>query len=327
MHCYCTLFDKNYLSRGLALYSSLQRYHAAARVVILCLDEPTRKALAALALPAVTLISLAELETYDPRLLAVRSDRLPTEYYFTCKSVLMRYILQHHRADRLTYLDSDLLCFSNPLTLFEAFPAATVMLTPHRFPDYLRDHEQYGLFNAGWVSTTSDAEGLRFVEWWRDRCLEYCELKVIGEKFADQKYLNQVTGIFPHAVALPHHGVNIGPWNLAATSVEDSKSGLLVDGDPLIFFHFHGVRHIVGRLYDTGLHEYHVDLTPRLRQALYEPYMSTLRSAEETLQMLPRGTWQKPQPAPRLVGSGLMGRLRYVKKIGGVLLSRTTISG
>lgn len=326
-HHYCTLFDQNYLSRGLALYFSLRRHHPEAAITVLCLDELTRKALAALALPGVTLISLAELEGYDPHLHAVRSARLPAEYYFTCKSVLMRYILRHHPADRLTYLDSDLLCFSDPLTLFDAFPAATVMLTPHRFPDYLKDREQYGLFNAGWVSTTSDAEGLRFVEWWRDLCLEYCELKVFGEKFADQKYLNQVTGAFPHAVAVPHHGVNIGPWNLAVTRVESSGSRVLVDGDPLIFFHFHGVRHIVGNLYDTGLHEYRVDLKSPLRLAIYEPYMNALRGAEETLQMLPGGTWRKPETAPRRVGSGLMGRLRYVKKIGGVLLSRTTISG
>lgn len=327
MHCYCTLFDKNYLSRGLALYASLRRHHASAQVVILCLDQSTHKALSALALTAVTLVYLGDLETYDPQLAAVRGARLPAEYYFTCKSALMRYILQHHGVTRLTYLDSDLLCFSNPLALFDAYPNATVMLTPHRFPEYLRDREKYGLFNAGWVSTSADAEGRRFVDWWRDLCLEYCELKVSGENFADQRYLDRVTAAFPRAVALSHHGVNVGPWNLAAARIEGSGSGVRVDGDPLVFFHFHGVRRIAGKLYDSGLHEYRVDMRPRLREAIYGPYLAALRRAEDTLRTLPAEAWQEAKPVERRVGGGLMGRLRYVKKIGGVLLSRTAISG
>ena len=44
MHCYCTLFDKNYLSRGLALYFSLQRQEPGVKVVLLCLDSATRDA-------------------------------------------------------------------------------------------------------------------------------------------------------------------------------------------------------------------------------------------------------------------------------------------
>ena len=37
---YCTYFDHNYLSRGLALYHSLQRHAPGARLWVLCLSEP-----------------------------------------------------------------------------------------------------------------------------------------------------------------------------------------------------------------------------------------------------------------------------------------------
>jgi hypothetical protein len=326
MHCYCTLFDKNYLSRGLTLYSSLQRQEPGVKVVMLCLDSATRDALAALSLADADLILLEELESYDPALRKVRGARLPVEYYFTCKPALMRYIALHSKnVSRITYLDSDLFCFSDPTMLAAEFPRATVILTPHRFPAHLHDREQYGLFNAGWVSASTDEEGIQFVEWWRERCLEWCELKVVGEKFADQKYLNQVADAFPHALALPHNGVNTGPWRLANIRIESCGDKVFVDGQPLIFYHFHGLRQIFGNWYDSGLHEYRVPLSSEIRKLIYEPYMIELRAAEERLQRLPEGITRNL--ASRRVRRGLVDSLRYARKILGVFMSRTAITG
>ena len=43
---YCTYFDHNYLSRGLALYHSLQRHAPGARLWVLCLSEACHRILA-----------------------------------------------------------------------------------------------------------------------------------------------------------------------------------------------------------------------------------------------------------------------------------------
>ena len=48
---YCTYFDHNYLSRGLALYHSLQRHAPGARLWVLCLSEACYRTLTALNLP------------------------------------------------------------------------------------------------------------------------------------------------------------------------------------------------------------------------------------------------------------------------------------
>src|SRR5437588_187943 len=72
---FCTLFDGNYLPRGLALYESLKRYAPDARLRVFCMDEVAERILEGLALPDLTVISLAELERHDPELASAKSDR------------------------------------------------------------------------------------------------------------------------------------------------------------------------------------------------------------------------------------------------------------
>ena len=74
MRHYCTLFDRNYAARGLALHRSLLRHCGEFTLHILCLDTPTFNALAALCLPRVELIDLGTLESADPALRDARID-------------------------------------------------------------------------------------------------------------------------------------------------------------------------------------------------------------------------------------------------------------
>ncbi|HEX4984472.1 MAG TPA: hypothetical protein VFV71_00240 [Burkholderiales bacterium] len=326
VHCYCTLFDKNYLTRGLALHASLQRHRPGSMLVVLCLDEATRDMLARMSLDAARLVSLDELEGYDPSLKAVRGARLPAEYYFTCKPVLMRYMLDTHaHLGRVTYLDSDLYLFSDPATLFDRYADASVLLTPHRFPESVADRIQYGLFNAGWVSAASGGEGRRFVEWWRERCLEWCVLNVEGDRFADQKYLDRVPDMFRGSVALPDKGVNLGPWSLESMDVAREGDAVSVTGEKLVFFHFHGLRRIAGHVYDSGLHEYRVRLTPEIRNFIYAPYLAALEAAGRRVEGLDPSLWRS------LSGFRMpkkpIDRLRYLKKIFQVVAGGTAMVG
>jgi len=196
MTLYCTLFDRNYISRGLALHASLLRHYPDFKLAILCLDEFTQEVLAGLALPHVELVSLSALEALDADLLRAKSEGRRVEYYFTCKPVLMLYLMGKYN-DRVTYLDSDLFYFSDPSLLEQEYAPGSVALTPHRFPARLAERNQFGQFNAGWVSANSSVEGRRFVDWWRERCIEWCRLEVQETRFGDQKYLDQVPTFFP----------------------------------------------------------------------------------------------------------------------------------
>lgn len=281
MHLYCTLFDRNYVTRGLALYGSLLRHRKEFRLVVLCLDETTHGILTTLALPNMELVSLSSLEESDPELVRARPQRTAVEYYFTCKPVLMKFIAEKHKNARwITYLDSDLFYFSDPRLLEREYEGGTVALTPHRFPPRLAERNQFGRFNAGWVSASCGEDGRRFIDWWRARCIEWCRLEVQEDRFGDQKYLDQVPILFSHVTILDHVGANLAPWNLDGLDIHRSEGGVAVDGKPLVFFHFHGVRKVLGKLYDSGLQGYEVPLSVQMRRNIYRPYLAKLADGE-----------------------------------------------
>lgn len=326
MRYYCTLFDRNYLSRGLALHGSLVRHGGDFRLFILCLDSPTFNALSALALPHVELIPVKTLEDWDRELQAVRSNRSAPEYYFTCKPVLLRYVFANFgEVDRVTYLDSDLYFFSDPGAAEKECVASAIALTSHRFPPRLAHFKRFGEFNAGWVGVSAVAEGRRFLEWWRARCIEWCRMAVEETRFGDQKYLDQVPGLFRNVVSISHPGVNAAPWNIDGLRVDASATGIDIAGCPLIAFHFHGMKRVLLRLYDSGLYPYGAKLTDAVRNGIYRPYMQELSRHEARMSGLSESMRESLRPALTLQGgSGWGNRTRVLARI---IASRTALVG
>ena len=92
-HEFITLFDANYLPRGIALHRSLEATGAEFRLRVVCMDEETERTLRRLALPNLIVIPLAELEQHDPELAAVKSDRTAVEYCWTATPAVCLYAL------------------------------------------------------------------------------------------------------------------------------------------------------------------------------------------------------------------------------------------
>jgi hypothetical protein len=295
MHRYCTLFDRNYLSRGLALHRSLMRHAGGFTLHVLCLDETVRSVLAALDLPRVEPVSLEDLVARDPELRAARAGRAPLAFYFACKPVLLGYLFERFpEAARLTYLDSDLYFFSAPSALEAACAGHPIALSPHRLTEWNAHFAKYGRFNAGWVSLGLEPEARRFLGWWRKQCLAWSDLAAEGARFGDQGYLDAVPGLFPGTLVVDHPGANAGPWNLDPRGVELSPDGVRIEGHPLVYFHFHNLRRLLFGLYESGLHSFGVELTPSIRRGIYRPYVRELASCER--QIAPLRAPEPPLP-------------------------------
>jgi hypothetical protein len=281
---YCTLFDKNYMSRGLALGESLRKHSPGARWYVLCLDDEAFYYLSDLALPGVTLVKRSTLEQYDPELAATQPTRSKIEYYFTITPAWIRFVMAHFpEADLVTYIDADFLMFASPEPLFAELGDKSIAVVEHRYPPQLKKLEPWGHFNVGWLSFRRDEQGQACIEWWRERCIEWCYDRIEGDRFADQKYLEQWPKRYSRLVVLQHPGVSVAPWNIEPSRFALRDGQPIIDGEPVICFHYHGLKHVLGPVYESGLRAFGVHLDERMKHTLFEPYLERLLHYEKQL--------------------------------------------
>lgn len=319
---YCTYFDSGYLSRGLALLESLRGHGDNSPVWILALDDAAKLYLDELDEPNVHTLTLSDLETVEPALLAVRETRSRMEYYFTCTPQLTKFVLEKYSDPRTTviYLDSDLFFFDDPQKVVDAMEDASIGIIEHRYPQHLsRKLAQYGRFNVGWVGFRADDRGRGCLNWWAERCLEWCYDRPDDGRYADQGYLDHFPE-FPGVKVLAPLGLNLAPWNTHGRALTlDGNERVVIDGvHQLVFFHFHGVRQ-VGRWWVTSQLVYGARLSKFLRQNVYEPYLERVESALHDIR-LKVGT-----PRMSLRGNGLRGFVSRIRKL--LIDSLTIISG
>jgi hypothetical protein len=287
---FCTYFDSHYLPRALALHGSLQEHCSSFTLWGLCMDRLSYDFLSQMDLPALHCIRLEEVEHEDPSLLDAKRNRSTVEYYFTCTPSLPLFLLNRYEdIDRITYLDADLFCFSNPSSFFSEIKNHSISIVPHRFHSRLSHLEKRGLFNVGFLSFRRDENALSCLKGWRQQCIEWCYDREEEGRYADQKYLDSWPTRFKGVVALENKGVNLGPWNLSDYEVSYDGNTVSVEGQILLFFHFHGLREITPWLYDPNVTVFRGKLTKAAKKGVYAPYIKALRrTTKEIASSLPK---------------------------------------
>ncbi len=315
-HAYCTYFDSGYLSRALALIESLREHGDDATVWVMALDDEVPLRLAELALPGVEVITVAELEADVAELAPLKESRTRMEYYFTCTPLLIRHVMgRSPSGTAVAYLDADLFYYDSPASVFEAMGRASVGIIEHRYPARLqRRLAKYGRFNVGWVGFADDARGRECLDWWGARTLEWCSDTPEDGKYADQGYLDRFPELFADVAILSPIGMDAAPWNSARWPWTDDGRGVRVGGDPLVFFHFHGLRH-VGSWWVTAQLVYGAPIGRVLRDGVYRPYVRALERWEARLGL-------EARPASR--GTGLRGVLFRAQKAALTAISIAT---
>lgn len=275
---FCTYFDRNYLTRAVALHQSLARHCPPFTLWALCLDEEAHATVSALGIDSLRPVRLAELEQADPALLEAKQDRSTVEYYFTLSPALPLYLLDRvPDIESITYLDSDLLFYSSPQPIFDELGAGSVAIVPHRYPPNLQELSVYGTYNVAWVTIRNDSAGRAVLERWHLQCLAWCRDHVEDGKFADQRYLDEWP-VLPGVRVIEHPGADLAPWNFMQYRIDVKATLPTVDGLPLVFYHFQAFRAVGPGLWDPSLDAYG-KMDKRLRSWLYGGYLRQLRSA------------------------------------------------
>jgi hypothetical protein len=235
---FCTYLDHNYLSRALLTIRSLRRFEPQTPIYILALSELCESILRDLNLPNVEIIPLAALEKQYPELASIKPTRSTVEYYFTLSPFLPHFLFAQTAADRITYIDGDLYFFASPRPILDQLGDASVAITPHRFSFEFRNHHVFGRFNVAWVTYRRCAEGLDCLNVYKADCTAWCYDRVEDGRFGDQKYLDSWPGRYPSLKIIEHKGFNLANWNIHNYMIRVKNGAVMIDDDPLIFFHF-----------------------------------------------------------------------------------------
>jgi len=268
MYNFCTLFDRNYLYKGLTLYFSLLKNCDNFHIWILCADELTFCLVKKMDLTNVSLIKIEDFE--NKKLLKVKKERTVTEYSWTLASSLCWYMLNKiNDGEMITYLDADMYFFNSPDIIFEEIGDSSIAIVEHRLKGVRKKLEKYvGKYNVAWVSFRKDDDGLKASRWWKDKVLEWCGAYFSNGKIGDQHYLNDWTTRFKKVCVIKHEGADVAPWNINNCKIR-VNNGIFISDVPLIFYHFHNFLLINNNKYISST-SYHIPF--EAKKYIYKPY-------------------------------------------------------
>ncbi len=275
MRNYCTLFDSNYIMRGLAMYNSLKKYSKDFHLYIFAFDDNCYNKLRELKLENVTVISLNEFE--DEELLEVKPTRTAGEYCWTSTPSTILYCIERYELESCTYLDADLYFFSNPDVLIDEMEKAgkSVLITNHRYTSEYDQSVTSGIYCVQFMTFKNDEKGLKVLKWWRNACLDWCYARQENGKFGDQKYLDTWPNQFEGIHDLENLGGGVAPWNIQQYIFDNNLVGEEVTTGnrfDLIFYHFHGFKVYSNNYYDCNMYE----LSDENIEYIYKPYINEL---------------------------------------------------
>jgi hypothetical protein len=280
MRAYCTLFDRNYLYQGVALYDSLKRLTGDFKLYALCMDSIAFDMMKRMESKSLVPISVDELIT--PEVSAVRDRTTHGQFCWVCQPLVCEFVLDRHGHDMVTYLESDSLFFSDPEVLFQELGENAVSLVPHSFSPGFDNTAEAGRYCVQFNAFRDDKKGRAVLNYWKSSCFQYTREKPLV--YPGQTSLNDWPERFDGVRALKHPGAGVAPWNIQHRKIGLINSVPHVDGVPVVFYHFHQY----GR-YEDGAHELgYYPLSTQVIDSLYGTYVKTLRAAEQKVRSLDR---------------------------------------
>ena len=271
---FCVIAGKEYCMKIMAFYESLVKNSNNFNLWVCCTDAIMYKFLNEKNLKNMHLIRVEEIE--DDQLRAVKQERMINEYCWTLKSFVIEYILKNNDVEQVLYCDGDIYFFSNPDSIFNEWGFASIFLTPQRDLDWVE--QKYGKYQAGIVGFRKDETGLAAVQWWKDRCIEWCSVVESNGRFGDQKYLDQLPIMYENVQISSNLGVNAAPWNIIYNnnfkiSLQGDK--VFINNDPLVAYHFSCLTIYSSDKYDLwNMHQ--LNIQKEIMNYIYVPYLDHL---------------------------------------------------
>lgn len=243
----------NYIPKARMLFRSLREHHPEC-VLHLALADEGHSEIDLSQEPFDSVLPLSGLDIPDCRGWAFCHEIV--ELATAIKPFALLKLLSLPDCEKVLYLDPDTVVFSRLDDILEALDQNNLVLTPHQtIPESsmsaVIDNEicslKHGVFNIGFLGVAASDEGKRFAEWWSERCYHFCRADICNGLFTDQKWVDLVPAFFDDVAIMRTGRHNLATWNITTRDVTgDRDDAILVDGEPLGFYHFTG--------FDSGDH-------------------------------------------------------------------------
>lgn len=276
---FCTLFNTYYLAKGLALYYSLEKSCKSFHLYVFAFDDTTYHFLSEKQLRNCTIINQKDFESDE--LLQVESERSIAEYCWTCTPFTVKYCLETFNLSNCSYLDADTFFYKDPSLLYNKLGDNSVLITPHNYHPSYDQTAMSGIYCVQFTSFKNDDNGKKVLNWWASACLKWCKAYYEDGKFGDQKYLDSWPYMFDGVYITKDKGAGLAPWNVINYSYSLSENQIYVDNEPLIFYHFHDLKHLSNGEWHIGGYS----IPQEVLDNIYLPYINLLKSIQQEVEL------------------------------------------
>lgn len=281
---FITLYDKNYMSRGLALYGSLKKHCEDFTMYVLAMDDVVASYLPSLGYGNLKVVTVADIKEMYPVLVRLEKERTRGEFSWTLSSFSIQYALRKFSLDSCIYVDADTCFYNNPELLLKECGEKSVLITEHNYTPEYDQSATSGKFCVQFMYFKNNSDGNKVLEYWRSKCEEWCYNRMENGKFGDQKYLDDWESRFEEIVYNCRNiGCGVAPWNIQKydISVEDGTyfvtERVTRIKKPVVFFHYHALLEIAERKWVLSQYR----LAENDKKLFFKPYIKELYIIEE----------------------------------------------
>ena len=243
-----TIAAQNYLAYAFVLGDSVLQHHPHANFSIFLVDDSDHRWKTEIEVRGFRALYPQDIPLSDYRQFVFQYN--VTEASTGVKPFVFRALFDAG-AERLIYLDPDMLVFRRFDEVFSALDLAEIVLTPHicsPAPDDLFPGEKAlmssGVYNLGFLALRRGPSSLHFLDWWCQHLQRECIAESDAGLFVDQKWVDLVPGAFDAVFILRNTAYNIAYWNLHERRLTASEKTLFEQnsGVPVALMHFSGLQ-------------------------------------------------------------------------------------
>ena len=234
-----TVCNLAYLPKALVLAESVRKYENR-KLMVFLFDKKTE---VDLSLYDIEIYWLEEMGVPHFEQLAFKYDII--EFSTSLKPFITLALLKEF--NKVIFLDPDTCLFDKVTSILNQLDKHSIVLTPHYTTpqsNHLMESDtgmlRFGSFNLGFYAVRNSQEGLYFLNWWSQRCMDLCYMDSQFGLSTDQKWVTIAPCFFKDLYVSFNLGYNFAAWNSWERKLTKDVDGKywVNENTPLTFFHF-----------------------------------------------------------------------------------------